>query len=196
VSLLQVTLGSAASEGETVATRLRVPSTARLKAVSESDTPVTVVTLDSLTVTAQIAVLPWSAVVTVMVAVPAFTPVTRPASETVATLVALLLHVTAAFVASDGATVALRVALAPTASLSAAVESVTPATVTEEVPPGEAGEEQARNRARAVIEAARILVGACICKTSGKCSYSSWPESRSDDETDSAWGARRSQDER
>ena len=53
----------------------------------------------ALTVTAQVAVLPPSAVLTVMVAVPGDTPLTVPEASTVAMAGALLVHVTALFVA-------------------------------------------------------------------------------------------------
>ena len=55
----------------------------------------------------QVAVLPPSSVVTVIVAVPSFTPVTNPLLSTVATAVLLLSHVTFLFVALEGVTVAL-----------------------------------------------------------------------------------------
>ena len=55
---------------------------------------VTPVTKIGLTVITDVAVLAPSAVVTVMVAVPTETPVTRPVALTVATAVLLLLHVT------------------------------------------------------------------------------------------------------
>jgi len=60
----------------------------------------------ALTVTAQAAVLEPSVVVAVTVALPAALAVTRPDSETVATLASLEVHVTLASVASTGLTVA------------------------------------------------------------------------------------------
>ena len=66
----------------------------------------------SVTVTWQVAVLLPSAVVTVMVAVPAFTAVTLPLS-TVATEVSEDFHVTALLVAFAGATVAVKVVVLP-----------------------------------------------------------------------------------
>jgi hypothetical protein len=65
------------------------------------DTPVTAM-LVVLTVTAQVAVLLPSAVVTVIIAFPAATAVTVPLVDTVATAVLLLLHNTFGFVALDG----------------------------------------------------------------------------------------------
>jgi hypothetical protein len=67
----------------------------------------------ALTVTLQVAVLLPSSVVTVMVAVPALTAVIVP-PDTVATVGALVLHVTFLFVALEGATVAVNVSILPT----------------------------------------------------------------------------------
>ena len=69
-------------------------------------TPVTVM---GLTVTAQVAVLLPSVVLTVIVAVPTAMAVTTPEVETVATDVLLEVHVTDLSVAFDGLTVAVRV---------------------------------------------------------------------------------------
>ena len=68
----------------------------------------------SVTVTAQVAVLPPA--VAVIVAVPADTPVTTPAADTVATLSSLDVHATSVNV--DGVTVAVSVSAAPTAMLA------------------------------------------------------------------------------
>ena len=76
-----------------------------------TDTPVT--PLGALTVTAQVAVLPPSLVVTVILAVPAATAVTLPPS-TVATLELSDVHITLLSAASVGATVAVRVNSSPT----------------------------------------------------------------------------------
>ncbi len=57
-------------------------------------------TVAAATVTSQVAVLLWSTVVTVMVAVPSATAVTLPSVSTVAILVSLLFHVTVLLVAS------------------------------------------------------------------------------------------------
>jgi hypothetical protein len=68
------------------------------------------VTTTEFTVTAQVAVLLPSAVVTVMVALPSATALIVP-PDTIATVVLLLLHVTFLFVALEGATVAVNVSL-------------------------------------------------------------------------------------
>jgi hypothetical protein len=68
----------------------------------------------TVTVTAQVAVLWPSAVVTVITALPADTALTRPLEDTVATAALPLLHVTFLFVALDGAMVALKVSELPT----------------------------------------------------------------------------------
>ena len=69
--------------------------------------------LFSATVTAQVSVNSPSAVLTVMVALPALTALTTPFS-TVATAVFELLQVSPLFVALFGVTVAVRVPVAPT----------------------------------------------------------------------------------
>jgi hypothetical protein len=79
--------------GATVADKVSVPPTVRLIDALFKVTLITG-TLDVATVTVQVAVLLPSAVVTVMVAFPADTAVIKPFDETVATEVALLLHVT------------------------------------------------------------------------------------------------------
>ena len=90
-------------------------------------TPVTDI-VAGFTVTVQLAVLLPSAVVTVMVAVPAATGVTNPFA-TVATLSLFELQVTALFVALLGATVAVSVSAAPpTVSVRVVLSSVTPIT--------------------------------------------------------------------
>ena len=71
-----------------------------------------------------------SAVVTVMVAVPAPAAVTLPSASTVATLVLSLLHVTFLLVASLGVMVALRITVPPTVRLALVLFSVTPVTET------------------------------------------------------------------
>ena len=76
-----------------------------------SVTPVTG-TVAAATVTAQVAVLPPSSVVTVMVAVPGATAVTTP-SVTVAMLASLVLHVTFLLVALSGSIVAVSRAVPP-----------------------------------------------------------------------------------
>ena len=75
-------------------------------------TPVTA-TVAGLTVTEQVAVLPPSVVVTVIVAVPAFFADTTPEEDTVATVVLLDNQVTDLSVALDGLTVAVNVCVSP-----------------------------------------------------------------------------------
>ena len=74
-------------------------------------TPVTGYTL-ALTVTSQVAVLPPSSVLTVIVALPAFNAVTLP-FDTDATVPLLDVQVTFLFVALSGLTVAVRVSSSP-----------------------------------------------------------------------------------
>ena len=69
-----------------------------------------------------------SAVVAVIVALPAATAVTVPLFETVATEVLLEVHVTVLFAASLGVTVAVRLPVAPTLSVSVVGLSVMPVT--------------------------------------------------------------------
>ncbi len=71
-----------------------------------------------MTVTAHVAFLAPSLVVTVIVAEPAAFAVTTPEEETVATEVLLDDHVTVLSVALDGLTVAVRVFVSPTSMLS------------------------------------------------------------------------------
>jgi len=88
------------------------------------------VTLMRFTVTLQAAVLPPSAVVTVIVAVPAATAVTTPLVDTVAIPGLPLLHVTLLFAALEGATVAVRVSVLPTVRMADDLFRVTPLTGT------------------------------------------------------------------
>jgi len=81
------------------------------------------------TVTLQVAVLPPSAVVTVMVAVPAVLAITIPFT-TVATLLLLLLHVTFRFVALEGKIVGVRVSVLLTARAVDVLFRLTPITAT------------------------------------------------------------------
>ena len=83
-----------------------------------------------VTVTAQVSFLPPSAVVAVMVAVPAATPLTLPFSSTVATDVSLLLHVTFLLVASEGATLAVSVVVFFASIETVLGDTVTPVTAT------------------------------------------------------------------
>ena len=81
------------------------------------------------TVTAQVAVLPPSVVVTVMVAEPAFTPVTTP-SATDATASSELLQLTLLSAASSGLTVAVSVTLSPSLMVTSTMSRLTPLTAT------------------------------------------------------------------
>jgi len=88
----------------------------RVIAAAFSVTLVTATEADA-TVTAQVAVLAPSDVVTVMVAEPAATADTRPVVETVATALLLELQLTAGLVALAGVTVAVRVCEPPTSKV-------------------------------------------------------------------------------
>ena len=125
----QVTFWLVAFSGRMVATRVSLPPTRILVSVLFSCTPVTLISL-SLTVTLQVAVFPPSSVVTVMVASPAFTPVTLPLASTVAMAASLDFQATFLFAASLGATVAVSVSLSPTRSVIVALFNVTPVTDT------------------------------------------------------------------
>jgi hypothetical protein len=89
-------------------------------------TPVT----ETTTVTAQVAVLPPSTVVTVMIAVPAATALTRPELETVATLALLADQVTARFVALTGKMLAVRRSVLPVEIWSVVLSRATLVTAT------------------------------------------------------------------
>jgi hypothetical protein len=82
----------------------------------------------ALTVTVQVAVIPPSTVLTVIIAFPAATALTTPVAETVAIAVLLLLHVTFLFVALVGETVAINVSVPPTVRLVDVLFKVTLAT--------------------------------------------------------------------
>ena len=86
-----------------------------------------------VTVTVQVSVLFPSAVLTVITAVPSATAVTLPFS-TVAMLGLSLAQLTALFVASAGATVAVSVSFAPSLRVSVFLFSVTPVTATTDEP--------------------------------------------------------------
>ena len=92
----------------------------------------------SVTDTTHVAVLEPSCVVTVIVAQPAATPVTRPDESTVANDVLLELQLTFLFVASDGSTVAVNWVVAPTSTETRIGDTLTLVTgiltVMEEVP--------------------------------------------------------------
>jgi hypothetical protein len=109
----QVTDLSVALKGVTVAVSVSVFPSVKVKDVLFRLTPVTE-TAFSLTVTEQVAFLPPSLVVTVIVAVPAALAVTKPAEDTVATVVLLEDQVTDLSVALEGVTVADSVWVSPT----------------------------------------------------------------------------------
>ena len=83
-----------------------------------------------VTVTIHDAVKLPSTVVTVMVAVPSFIPVTLPISSTVATVGLLLDHVTALLVAPKGITEAFNCIICPVEMLISLLSRVTPVTGT------------------------------------------------------------------
>ena len=109
----QVTVLFVAFEGDTVAVRVCVSPTLIDSDVLFKLTLVTE-TVAAVTVTAQVAVLLPSLVLTVIVALPAAFAVTTPEVETVATDVLLEDQVTVLFVAFEGDTVAVRVCVSPT----------------------------------------------------------------------------------
>jgi hypothetical protein len=123
--LLHVTALFVALAGATVAVKVSVPPTIMLVDVLFKVTPVT--ETGALTVTAQVAVKPPSAVVTVMLALPVDTPVTKPLDETVATAGALLLHVTLRLVALEGSIIAANVSVPLMSSISVFLFNDTPA---------------------------------------------------------------------
>ena len=125
----QVTPLSVASEGETVATNVAVLPTCKVNEEEFRDTPVTE-TVEAFTVTEQVAVLPPSAVLAVIVAVPAFFAVTSPSEDTVATEVLLDVHVTSLLDALEGLIVADNQVDSPTVKERLEGESVTPVTET------------------------------------------------------------------
>src|SRR5664279_2829376 len=88
---LQVTFLFVAFAGAMVAVNCEVPPTLTEAVIGVTDTPVTV-TLFVPTVTTEVAVFKPSAVVAVMVAFPADTPVTKPVEVTVAIAGPLVLH--------------------------------------------------------------------------------------------------------
>jgi len=116
-----------AFEGETVAVNCCVAPAAIDAEVGLTVTPVTAT---ALTVIADVAVLLPSLVVTVIVALPAATAVTKPVELTVATDVLLDDHVTAVLVALLGAIVAVSCCVAPVAIVAEVGLTVTPVTET------------------------------------------------------------------
>jgi len=123
----QVTALLVALDGETVAVSCCVDPEAIDAEVGLTVTPVTAT---ALTVIADVAVLLPSLVVTVIVALPAATAVTRPVELTVATEVLLDDQVTAVLVALLGAMVAVSCCVAPVANVADVGLTVTPVTET------------------------------------------------------------------
>jgi len=123
--VVQVTALFVAFEGLIVAVRVSLPLTCMSSVVLLSET---LLTWTLLTVTVQVAVRPPSTVLTVMTAVPALKPVTSPAELTLATDSLAVDHITAGFVADDGATVALSVEVLPTSRPSVLLFKDTPVT--------------------------------------------------------------------
>jgi len=101
----------AASAGAIVALRVSLSPTYR---PADDLFRVTPLTGTGLTVTVQVAVLPPSAVVTVIVAVPVVVPAVTTPPDTVAMELLLLLQLTLLFAALSGAIVAVRVSVLPT----------------------------------------------------------------------------------
>jgi hypothetical protein len=127
VALLDhVTVLLVAALGDTVALSWRVLLVKRPALVLSRLTPVTGV----VTVIADVAVKPPSAVVTVIVVVPTATPVTRPEELTVATVVALLDQLRAVLVAVAGTSAAASCCVLPIAMLVLVGLRLTPVTVT------------------------------------------------------------------
>ena len=106
-----VTFLFVALSGLTVAVRVSSSPSVRVADDLSNVTPVTGYTL-AFTVTSQVAALPPSSVLTVIVALPAFNAVTLP-FDTEAMERLLLLHITVLFSASFGEIVATRVADSP-----------------------------------------------------------------------------------
>ena len=128
LSLDHVTVLLVAVDGLTVAVILKVSPTEIVFEVGLTLTPVTATV--PVTVTLQVAVFPPSAVVTVIVAVPAFTPVRTPLllSLNLAIEVSLLVHVTFLSVASEGVIFAVSVTVLPIATVGTDGEIATPVT--------------------------------------------------------------------
>lgn len=125
----QLTALFVAVDGEIVAVRVSDAPSVRVSADLFRLTLVTD-TVGALTVTEQLAVFEPSAVVTVMVAVPALTAVTFPEVLTVATDVFEDFQLTFLFVAVNGETVAVRVSDAPSVRVNVDLFRLTPVTET------------------------------------------------------------------
>jgi len=113
--------------GTTAAVSCCVAPTATLAEAGVTVTPVTEIAIP-VTVIALVAVNEPSAVVTVIVASPGATAVTRPVALTVAIAVLLDAHVTALLEASAGIVAAVSCCVAPTATLAVGGDTVTPVT--------------------------------------------------------------------
>ena len=126
--VVQVTVLSVASSGVTVAVRVAFSPDFRVSSVLSRLTPVTA-TSPLSTVTLQVAVLPPSLVLTVMVAVPGLPARISPLS-TATTGGSLDVQVTLLSVAFAGVTVAVRVAFSPDFSVSSVLSRLMPVTAT------------------------------------------------------------------
>ena len=124
---VQLTFLFVAFDGLTVA--VSCPVSPSVNDISDvfNETPVTEITF-FFTVTLQVAVLLPSSVVTVIVAVPSETAVTKPLEETVATEGELVVQLTLLFVASDGRTVAVSWLDSPSVNVKVDLSSQTPVT--------------------------------------------------------------------
>ena len=125
---VQFTVLSVALSGFTVATKVVLSPSVKLKLVLSSDmlSTATVVGEASLTVTAQVA--DFSPALAVIVAVPAFTAVTFPAASTEAILASEEDQETVLSVALSGFTVAVSVALSPSVKVRLLLSSATAVT--------------------------------------------------------------------
>ena len=124
---------SVASSGLTVALRVTSSPTVIVRVDLSRVTPVTATgELEAVTLTEQVAFLPPSAVVAMMVALPTPLPVTVPLSSTVAMAESLVAQLTFLLVALDGSIVATRVWLSPTPIVMDDLSSFMPVTATED----------------------------------------------------------------
>ena len=120
---VHVTVISVAFSGRILAVKVAVSPSIKLREVSLIEIPVTS-TMLAATVTLQVAVIPFEEVAMIF-AEPAFTAVTSPFADTVATDVSEDVHVTVFSVASEGLTVAVSVAVSPSVRLSVVLLRVT-----------------------------------------------------------------------
>ena len=128
---VQAVAATLASVGSTVAVSVSSSPVCRARVVLLSVTDVTGMRFSS-TVTTQVAVFEPSSVVTVMVAVPTALAVTLPfwSISTTSLPASSTLQVMFLLVASSGATVATKVSVSPSLSVSVVLFSVTPVTDT------------------------------------------------------------------